>query len=80
MATDDAPPVIWVPADPINVNFSLHDVLSKVAEKAGNLTAPANADQTLKDLLQTYNTLAGQLRDVATQINNIDPTILGGTP
>jgi hypothetical protein len=77
MSTDDAPPIVWVPADPINVNISLHDVITAVAEKAGAITAPAGADQTLIDLIQKYNDLTAQLKDVATQINAIDPTILG---
>ncbi|MCA1647772.1 MAG: hypothetical protein LC797_20690 [Chloroflexi bacterium] len=80
MATDDAPPVVWVSANPINVNVSLHDVIAKVAEKASNLTAPPGADPKLVDLLKQYNDLTNQLKDVASQINAIDPTILGGKP
>ena len=80
MAMDDAPPpVVWVPADQIKVNISLHDVIAAVADKAGTLTAPPGADQKLVDLLKTYNDLTAQLKDVASQINAIDPTILGGT-
>ena len=79
MALDDAPPpVVWVPADPVSVNISLHDVIAAVADKAGTLTAPPGADPKLVDLLKQYNDLTSQLKDVASQINAIDPTILGG--
>jgi hypothetical protein len=76
---DDAPPVVWVPADRIDINISLHEVINAVAQKAGNLTPPPDADPKLVDLLQKYNDLSNQLRDVASQINQIDPTILGGS-
>jgi len=80
MSSDDAPPVVWVPTDKIEVTFTLHDVLSKAVREASGRAAPdpsATDDPKLADLLSRMNELLTQLDDVIAQINQIDPSILG---
>ncbi|HEY1298463.1 MAG TPA: hypothetical protein VGJ60_35720 [Chloroflexota bacterium] len=82
MSTDDAPPVVWVPTDKIEVSYTLHDVLSKAVQEASGRAsvAPdpsATTDPHLAELLGKMNDLLAQLNDVMAQINQIDPSVLG---
>jgi len=80
MSTDDAPPVVWVPTDKIEINYTLHDVLSKAVQEASGRAAPdpaATTDPQLAELLSKLNDLLTQLNDVMAQINQIDPSVLG---
>jgi ABC-type transporter Mla subunit MlaD len=70
-----------VPAEKIDISYSLHDVLSAAAREAAGRSTPdpsATVDPNLAALLQQLNDLSKQIQDVMNQINQIDPTILGG--
>ena len=79
MTTNDRPTnVNWIPIAPIEVNITVHDVITSLAQKGGTITPPPGADQKLIDLLKQFNDLSTQLGVVASQINQIDPTTLAG--
>jgi len=80
MSTQDAPQVIWIPADKVQVQYTLHDVLSSaVDEVIRKIPDPTStSDPTLAGLLQKLKDLSTQLKDVIGQVNQSDPTILGG--
>jgi uncharacterized coiled-coil protein SlyX len=72
-----------VPVKRYDVNLTLDDILTPLMAKAG--TSPqagsgAAANPELAQHLQTLSALAGQLKDVISKINQIDPTMLAPTP
>jgi hypothetical protein len=77
---DDAPQVIWVPTEKIEVNLALHDLLAPALEeanRAAQVDPSKPIDPHLADLLQQMSDLSKQLADVVAQIHALDPTILG---
>lgn len=82
MSSDPTPEVVQVPVTRYDVNLTLDDILTPLAQK-GVSPPPAGQGATtnpeLAQHLQTLSTLAGQLKDVVGKINQLDPTVLSAT-
>ena len=80
MPTEDDPEVVQVPVRRHDVNLTLDDIMTPLTQASSRLAQPGAAaeamDPRLTELLQKFGELAGQLKDVASQINQIDPTFL----
>lgn len=83
MPAEDSPEVVQVPVRRHDVNLTLEDIMTPLTQ-AGSMRVQAKAaeatDPRLTELLQKFSELAGQLKDVASQINQIDPTFLPPQP
>jgi ABC-type transporter Mla subunit MlaD len=85
MATDDKPPVsdkppvTMVPVKRYDVTLTLDDILTPLTQTAANL-AQANIgsaqDPAVAEHLQKFTDLVNQLKEVASTINSLDPTLL----
>jgi len=84
MATDDTPQVIMVPVKRYDITLTLDDILTPLTQTASNLAlaaAPGAAlDPEVVQHLQTFTSLVNQLKDVVSQINQIDPSLLASRP
>ena len=77
MSADEVPQVIQVPVKKHEVNLTLDDFLTALSEKTGSLAqAGAAPNPEVVQHLKQLNTLASQLKDVVSHINQIDPTLL----
>ena len=75
--------VIMVPVKRYDVTIEMDDVLTPLTQTVSNITqanAGAPVDPQLAQLLQTFNDLVAQLKDVVAKINQIDATLLASKP
>lgn len=82
MAADNTPEVTQVPVKRHEVNLTLEDILVPLTQAtvdAAHAKLGAAPNPELAQHLQNLTTLAGQLRDVVSRINQIDPTLLAPT-
>jgi ABC-type transporter Mla subunit MlaD len=79
VSTDDKPPVTMVPVKRYDVTLSLDDILTPLTQTAANL-AQANIgaaqDPAVAEHLQKFTDLVSQLKEVTSNINSIDPSLL----
>ncbi|MGI8915107.1 MAG: hypothetical protein ACR2JY_15195 [Chloroflexota bacterium] len=83
MSTESTPQVTMVPVKRYDVNLTLDDILTPLTAKEGTSSQAgpgAAANPELAQHLQALSALAGQLKDVVSKINQIDPTMLAPTP
>jgi hypothetical protein len=81
--TPEKPPVVMVPVKRYDVTLTLDDILTPLAQTAANLNEAkfaSAADPTVAAHLQKFTDLVSQLKDVAGQIDSIDPTLLASKP
>jgi hypothetical protein len=80
MATDETPQVTMVPVKRYDVTLTMDDILSPLSQTTTHLNTAgmvgAATDPEVAQLLQQFNELVSQLKDVVTKINQIDPTLL----
>lgn len=94
MSAEGTPQVTMVPVKRYDVALTLDDLLTPLTQTASKPAqagappadrtlaeaAPGAANPELAQHLQTLSDLAGQLKDVVSKINQIDPTVLAPTP
>ena len=80
MSTADTPQVTMVPVKRYDVTLTMDDILTPLTQTTTHLNTAgmvgAATDPEVAQLLQRFNELVSQLKDVVTQINQIDPTLL----
>jgi hypothetical protein len=83
MSTDDKPPVTMVPVKRYDVVLSIDDILTPLTQTAANLTQAnlgSATDPEMAQHLQQFTDLVTQLHQVATRINQLDPSLLASKP
>ena len=94
MSTESTPQVAMVAVKRYDVNLTLDDILTPLTQSAGKAPeagpgttggvaqpgSGAAANPDLAQHMQTLSALAGQLQEVVSKINQIDPTLLAPTP
>ena len=84
MSTDDTPQVTMVPVKRYDVVLSMDDILTPLSQTTTHLNnagiVGAATDPEVAQLLQRFNDLVSQLKDVVNQINQIDPSLLASKP
>ena len=90
MAAEDTSQVVMVPVKRYDVNLTLEDLLTPLAEAASQQPQPGPggavahavtpSNPELAQHMQTLSQLASQLKDVVSKINQIDPTVLAPKP
>ena len=80
MSTNDTPQVTMVPVKRYDVTLTMDDILTPLTQTTTHLNTAgivgAATDPEVAQLLQKFNDLVSQLKDVVSQINQIDPTLL----
>jgi hypothetical protein len=83
MSTGDSPYVQMVEVKRYDISLTLEDILNPLIQTASRVTqaAPGAAlDPEVAQHLQRFTELVTQLKDVVTQINSINPSLLASTP
>jgi hypothetical protein len=84
MSTDDTSHVTMVPVKRYDVTLTMDDILTPLAQTTTHLNTTgivsAATDPEVTELLQRFNDLVSQLKDVVNQINQIDPSLLASKP
>ena len=94
MSTERTSQVAMVAVKRYDVNLTLDDILTPLTQSAGKVPeagpgttgsvaqsgSGAAGNPDLAQHMQTLSALAGQLKEVISKINQIDPTLLAPTP
>ncbi len=84
MSTDDTPQITMVPVKRYDVTLTMDDILTPLSQTTTHLNVAGivggATDPEVAQLLERFNDLVAQLKDVVSQINQIDPSLLASKP
>jgi ABC-type transporter Mla subunit MlaD len=75
----DTPPVTMVPVKRYDITLTMDDILAPLTQTAANLAQAqvgSATDPTVAEHLQKFTDLVSQLKEVSSNINSLDPTLL----